>query len=91
MTTIRKNKGDSTFYLTFNDGVYRLVKKRKAYAKDILKEGKKTTKILLCDFTFTKDRLNDINFESNQLRIQDKEIIKNMITEYETKEITKND
>lgn len=85
MITIRKNKGDNTFYLTKENGVYRIIKKRKAYAKDILKEGAKTTKILLCDFTFKKETLNQIDFTLNELRPRDKEIIENMVLEYENK------
>ena len=83
MNLIRKNKGDNTFYLTKENEMYRLVKKRKAYAKVILKGGNKTTKILLCDFTFTKDTLSQIDFTLNGLRPRDKEIIENMVIEYE--------
>lgn len=80
---IRKNKGDCTFYLTKDGIIYRLIKKRKAYAKPILKDGNKTTKITACDILFSLDSIDDINFNGKGLRAGDKEIIVSMIKEYE--------
>ncbi|ELB5688650.1 hypothetical protein RHT52_004627 [Salmonella enterica] len=80
---IRKNKGDCTFYLTKDGDVYRLIKKRKAYAKPILKNGGKTTKITLCDISFSLNSFSHIDFNSEPLRISDKDIVVSMINTYD--------
>lgn len=83
---IRKNKGDCTFYLTKDGLEYRLIKKRKAYAKAVIKSGSKTTKIILCDIVFSLSEFDHLDFNSKGLRTLDKDVILSMIKAYENDE-----
>jgi hypothetical protein len=82
---IRKNKGDVSFYLEYDRGVFHVIKKKKIYRSAIeLKMGKsKTTKQVVSDFYFNKNNFHHIDFSVNGLRDEDKTIIEIMITEIE--------
>lgn len=78
---MRKNKGDITYYLEENAGVYHFVKKIKTRSK-LMTEGKsKITKKMLSEFSFVENEFNLIDFTTNGLRVVDKEIIITMIKE----------
>ncbi|WP_323839663.1 hypothetical protein [Photorhabdus africana] len=78
---MRKNKGDVTYYLEENSGIYHFIKKIKCYSKDITEGKGKTTKKTLSEFSFNNDNFKSIDFSLNGLRAVDKEIIIAMIKE----------
>ena len=83
---MRKNKGDITYYLEENAGVYHFVKKIKCRSK-LMTEGKsKITKKILSEFYFAENEFNLIDFTANGLRVVDKEIIITMIKEIKESE-----
>lgn len=79
---MRKNKGDITYYLEENSGLYHFVKKIKCRSKDITKEKNKTTKRTLNEFSFNEKELNLVDFTSNGLKPHDKDVIILMIKEF---------
>lgn len=78
---MRKNKGDVTYYLEENSGIYHFIKKIKCYSKDTTEGKGKTTKKTLSEFSFNNDNFKSIDFSLNGLRAVDKEIIIAMIKE----------
>ncbi|EJF7775849.1 MULTISPECIES: hypothetical protein [Enterobacterales] len=83
MKTIRKNKGDVTYYLSReNNDSYRLIKKIKARATHLVKDGHKTTKITLSDLLLTHDQLYNLDYSLNGLRADDKITIELLIGEF---------
>lgn len=78
---MRKNKGDVTYYLEENSGLYHFIKKIKCYSNSIINGNGKTTKKTVSEFYFNDNNFKEIDFSLNGLRSVDKEIIIAMIKE----------
>ncbi|EAT1860656.1 hypothetical protein EJO82_28785 [Salmonella enterica] len=83
---MRKHKGDVTYYLEKESGNYRLIKKLKARAKNLTKDGNKTTKIILSDLVLSESELLHIDFTCNGLRSDDEKTIRELIAEFKKNE-----
>lgn len=78
---MRKNKGDITYYLEENSGIYHFIKKIKCRSKNTTEGGSKTTKKTIGDFYFNKSNFSSVDFTLNGLRPVDKDIIITMMKE----------
>jgi len=81
---MQSTSGDVQYYLHKNGELFSFVKKIKTLSRNLAKGKKKSTMLTIVDIKFKKEDLEKIDFNENNLREKDKDIISDMIDELES-------